>query len=227
MIKCTADRELYELISAERKLTVDVAIQSTHLENLIKSYGERDVITAITGAIIMAGEFFNVKDGITEAQAVQTASLFIDQFPLESFEDLLLCLKNAKLGKYGKVYNRLDGQMIFDWFRMYLDEKYERFEQIKKQEKEDAQAVTFNSFYPMLKQILAEKEENKQKDDSAPKRITSENHFKQFSEALPLLTKNQLKESLKYYQEQNSMTMRRQFQPYIDLLEQTLKNYTK
>lgn len=223
-----ADREVYGLITAEKNLSVDVCIKGTHINSLVMKYGERDILTAITGAIIMAGEYFNVKDGISEAQAVQTASLFIGQFPMETFEDLILCLKNAKLGKYGKVYNRLDGQIIFEWFRLYLDEKYERFEQIKKQEKEQYQAETMESFAPILSKLIAEleskNEQEKAEEKLRSKRVSAEKHFKQFSEVVPEFSKEELKEFLQYYKKQNELSVGDQFQHYVELLQSTLNN---
>lgn len=226
LIQCSVNKDVVEYISKERNLTVDVAIKSTHIGTLVKSYGERDIVTAITGALLMAAEYFNVKESLSEVQAVQTASLFIDQHPMESFEDLLLCLKNAKLGKYGKVYNRLDGQMIFEWFRLYLDEKYERFEQIKKLEQEQWQAETMQSFAPILSKLFSQldsdNEKAKAEEKIRSKRVSAEKHFKQFKDIVPEFTEEELREYIKYYRKQNDLSIGNQFQHYIDLLESTL-----
>jgi len=220
LIQCSASKDIAEYITKERNLTVDLAIKSTHITDLIKISSEKDVLKAITGAIIMASEYFNVKGEMSEFQAVQTASLFIEQFPLETFEDLLICLKNAKIGKYGPIYNRIDGQMIFSWFRSYLDEKYERFEQIKRSEQIERQKETDEVFLPILKEALQEVE-NRQIDK--PQRISFEKHFIQFSEAVMLFTKDELEESLEYYRKQESMNINSQFSKYIELLETALK----
>jgi len=37
--------------------------------------------------------------------------------------DLILCLKNVKKGLYGKIYNRVDTQVILEFWRQYLEEK--------------------------------------------------------------------------------------------------------
>ena len=37
--------------------------------------------------------------------------------------ELKFVLSNAKKGKYGKVYGRLDGNVIFEWFNSYMDDR--------------------------------------------------------------------------------------------------------
>ena len=203
---------------AEKGLSIDIAISSTQVKDLVKQIGDRDMLKAVTGAIILAGEYFNVKGGITEAQAVQTAALWIEQYPLETFEDLLLCLKNAKIGKYGTVYNRIDGQTIFAWFRAYLDEKYERFEQLKKMEKEQAQADA-EAFIGLAADVLA----NKPKLEVSPKRITHETHFQRCKQLLCLMTEDELIEAKLYYTKQNNLTLNHGFKEYLDSIDEALK----
>jgi hypothetical protein len=86
--------------------------------------GEENVLKAISNLIIVTSEYFNTFTPINEVQAIQIASLFIDQYSLETYEDLVLCFKYAKLNRYGNV-TRFDGQVIFSWFHQYLNEKYE------------------------------------------------------------------------------------------------------
>lgn len=226
LIQCSVNKDVVEYISKERNLTLDIAIKSTHIEDLVRSVGEKDVLKAITGAILMASEYFNVKGEISDSQAVQTASLFMEQFPMETFEDLLICLKNAKIGKYGPVYNRFDGQMVFTWFRLYLDEKYERFEQIKKLEQEQWQAETMQSFAPILSKLFSQldsdNEKAKAEEKIRSKRVSAEKHFKQFKDIVPEFTEEELREYIKYYRKQNDLSIGNQFQHYIDLLESTL-----
>lgn len=223
MIECTKEKNLLEFISHERNLTVDIAIKSTHIEDLIRFTNEKDVLKAITGAILMAAEYFNVKD-MSDVQATQTASLFIEQFPMETFEDLLICLKNAKIGKYGKIYNRIDGQLIFTWFREYLEEKYERFEQIKRKERDELQKETDEAFLPLLKQAI-------QESDNRPSKIihrtTYESHFNQFSKIVKLFNKSEVQKSLEYYQKQEASTHYGQFSQYIELLKNRLNELSK
>ncbi|HAH35142.1 MAG TPA: hypothetical protein DCL81_00870 [Algoriphagus sp.] len=60
---------------------------------------------------------------MTEDQAIDTAYLLLEKYPYESFEDFVIMFRNAKMGKYGELYNRLDGQIIFKWMEEYMEEK--------------------------------------------------------------------------------------------------------
>lgn len=52
-------------------------------------------------------------------QMAQTADLIIDEYFFLKPDDFKLCFSNAKKGIYGKVYDRIDGQVIFEWLNAY------------------------------------------------------------------------------------------------------------
>lgn len=131
---CTANKDVVSLIKIEKGLTISRAIEGVRTHQMIKIGGEKATTEAYAGAIIMTCEFFNVKPPMTEFQAVQTAILLVEQYPHETFEDFILCLKKAKLGEYGAIFNRIDGNVIFEWFRHYLNEKYQVVEDMKHNE---------------------------------------------------------------------------------------------
>lgn len=68
--------------------------------------------------------FFNVgKSMDSENQIPSTADLIIQEFPFLKVEDFKLCFNNAKKGAYGRLYDRLDGQIIFEWINTYCSER--------------------------------------------------------------------------------------------------------
>ena len=207
------------MIFAEKGLTVDIAIKATHVADLAKYIGERDMLKAVTGALLMAVEYFNIKGSMTETQAVQTAALWIEKYPLETFEDLLLCLKNAKIGKYGPVYNRIDGQTIFTWFGLYLDEKYERFEQLKKAEQQQYQEEN-SIFVELAAKVIQEKKPDKVVDG----RLTFEKHFANFKNSLKYQTKKNLQSMRLYFEKENEKHMNNPFDCYLNEIDEAMKN---
>jgi hypothetical protein len=62
--------------------------------------------------------------------------MLIEQFPVETVEDISLCLRRGSIGAYGSVY-RLDAAVINDWMSKYLDEKYQLIESGISKEKRD------------------------------------------------------------------------------------------
>lgn len=74
----------------------------------------------LTLFIIDAIKFFNVGKSMSDEQVAQTIILIQDDYWMLKPEDFKLCFDNAKKGKYGKVYDRIDGQVILEWLHNYL-----------------------------------------------------------------------------------------------------------
>lgn len=60
---------------------------------------------------------------MNEVQVIQTVDLIYSEYPFFKFEDFKLCFNNAKIGKYGISYDRVDGQIIFEWLNTYSNER--------------------------------------------------------------------------------------------------------
>lgn len=219
-----ASRKIADLIIFEKEISIDKAIKATKTYELVRTVGERVTLQAFSGAIIMSTEFFNTGVQMSESQAVQTASLIIEQYPYETFQDLVLCLKNAKIGRYGKIY-RVDGQTIFEWFRQYLDEKYERFEQIKHQEKVSHNAPLNESFLPIAEMILTTKQAAEKIADnvSNANRISEEKFYETFKKLIKTLSIEDLKKMRSYYSNENENTFFKSFTKYVGEIDEQIK----
>jgi len=119
---------------------IEAAIQSTPISIQIKRYGKKEIRAQLTAMILETSTFFNLGKNINEEQAAETAVLLIEKYPVETLEDFAICFKKAKMGAYGKVYDRLDGHIIFEWFASYLDEKYQVRERLIEEEKKQREA---------------------------------------------------------------------------------------
>lgn len=58
-----------------------------------------------------------------ERQVAELAKLIYDDFYYLNFDDLKLCFDNAKKGKYGKIYDRIDGNIVMEWLSKYSQER--------------------------------------------------------------------------------------------------------
>lgn len=67
----------------------------------------------------------NVQMNMNAAQIAMTAEMIVEKQWTYSLEDIQLCLDNGAMGIYGELYNRLDGSVIFGWFRKYEIERNE------------------------------------------------------------------------------------------------------
>lgn len=88
-----------------------------------KCYGDAGMNAFLSIAIIDVIEFFSVGKTMGQNQLVQTIQLIIEDFYYFNVEDFKLCFSNAKRGKYGKIYDRIDGNIIYEWLTEYSNER--------------------------------------------------------------------------------------------------------
>lgn len=74
--------------------------------------------------------FLNVGKSMNEDQVKTTASMIIKDFNFLRVEDFKLCFDNLKKGKYGKQYDRLDGQVFFNALDIYVNDRADEAERL-------------------------------------------------------------------------------------------------
>lgn len=84
--------------------------------------------------IINVSNYFNVAHAMNKEQAVQTAGLIMDKYPVETLEDFVMVFKMAKRNEFGTNLHRLDGTVIFEWCARYFDLKYSRKDELRQRE---------------------------------------------------------------------------------------------
>lgn len=123
LLQVAESADLIKLAKMERKINLDDAVNGITIRQACQEINEDIIIGTLVALILRTGNFFNISNRISEDQAIQTAFLILDKYPHETIEDFVIMFRNAKSGKYGELYNRLDGQIIFQWMQTYLDEK--------------------------------------------------------------------------------------------------------
>lgn len=98
-------------------------------------------------------EFVTVGKQMTDSQTAETAMLIFETYPSLTLADINLIFKRAKLGKYGQLYDRLDGQIILSWFQRYFAERCNEAEEISIRE-----ADFFKEDLPRTSESIQEKE---------------------------------------------------------------------
>ena len=71
---------------------------------------------------------FNIARNIEPAQIVDLVQTIESEFYFLKLSEVYLILKNAKMGKYGKLYERIDEPTILGWFNEYVEERVVHFE---------------------------------------------------------------------------------------------------
>lgn len=88
-----------------------------------KEFGEIKLRAFLSLVIVDVAMFFSVGKMMNDTQAAQTVDLIIEEFYFFKPDDFKLCFNRAKRGVYGKVYDRIDGQVIFEWLNTYRNER--------------------------------------------------------------------------------------------------------
>lgn len=90
----------------------------------VNKYRGRARVQAIIEHLIKASaKFLNVGRGMNEYQIAETARMIYDDYYFFTVADLKVCFRSGVSGKFGQVYDRLDGMVIFDWLEKYAGER--------------------------------------------------------------------------------------------------------
>lgn len=132
----TLENKPDQLLQTINPKTVADIITSTNpsIVKLIKLNGEPVIKACFVDLIAEVVEFFSLGKTMSGQQIASTVDLIIEAYPQYKFDDWKLCFKMAKLGQLGKVYDRIDGNVIFDWFDKYLEIRFAEFETARAKE---------------------------------------------------------------------------------------------
>ena len=105
--------------------TVEDVFNSGHpaLATVQKEVGLTKTRAVVAYLIAETLEFFNSGNDMNDRQVAMTVDLIIEEYPYMQPDDLKLCFRGAMKGRYGKLYNRIDGQIIMGWLREYNRER--------------------------------------------------------------------------------------------------------
>jgi hypothetical protein len=141
-----------------------------------KHHGESASIAILTLLIDNINDFFNVVRPMNPAQIVDTSKLILQDYYFYKPEEFKLCFDRAKKGQYGKVFDRIDGSIIFEWLRLYDSERSIEFEQQRIKEKSEIQKTEVTINYDQLKELAKNRIETK-KTTETPERDSFQKHI--------------------------------------------------
>ena len=121
-----------------RKMNVDALLKMEDYPpslTKLKMEDEEKVQDALVLMLLDAVRFFNVVRPPNEDQLFMIADMIMEEYSYFSLMDLGICFKMGKLGRWGKVYDRLDGGIFLEWCTSYDNYRTEKAEQIKRKYK--------------------------------------------------------------------------------------------
>lgn len=95
------------------------------LASIRKYRGDAVQKALIYQALTDCVEFFNVGKGMSDKQVEMTVDLIASEFYFITPADLKLAFRMAITGKFGELYDRLDGSIVLNWLRLYFEQKAE------------------------------------------------------------------------------------------------------
>lgn len=98
-----------------------------------------DLEACLAVEIAKAANMLTVGGNLRQGQSVEIARTLIADYPGESLQDFCLCLRSGVKGAYGDIF-RFDILIIHEWFKRYLEEKYQVVEDKLMSEKENIYA---------------------------------------------------------------------------------------
>lgn len=98
---------------------------SYSLSALRRIHNEDSVIMMLVAWISNLQRFLNVSAKMDAAQMYETCRMILDDFWALNCADVNLVMSRAKRGFYGQLFGRIDGQIIYQWFAEYFEERCE------------------------------------------------------------------------------------------------------
>lgn len=124
------------------------------LQLLLNQGQKKGILEAIISLLILkASNRISVSGNLRPGQADEIAQQIISDYPLLSIDDINLCLLNGTKGNYGQIY-RFDISVIYEWIRMYEEEKADFLEQ--NHQKEVKSEIKEAKFDPATSEMVQE-----------------------------------------------------------------------
>ena len=108
--------------------TISEALQckAPSLYNLSKEVDRNMLETLLKMHIVALDIFLKQKDGLTIGEIELIVDEIMSAYSHLSFADINVIFRNAKIGKYGDLYQQLSCAKIIRWFEMYANERADK-----------------------------------------------------------------------------------------------------
>ena len=116
-----AQTKALEYIKFQKNLTLESAILSNNFLAKFTGEMENKATESIKELLSNLQDSLNVDKKLSLTQEYETATLLIEKYGnLLTLEEVALVFKKAKMSEYGKIFNRIDVQIILEWIEKYL-----------------------------------------------------------------------------------------------------------
>jgi hypothetical protein len=68
-------------------------------------------------------QYFNLQQPMNAQQLALTAELILEDYYYLRVDELQVCFRMAMKGEFGPLYNRIDGQVFFEWIKKFMSKR--------------------------------------------------------------------------------------------------------
>lgn len=150
--------------TAKEAINSNLPSLATLKRQLIAEQPEKGAVIAtafITSIITDLVLSFNVGKQMTPAQVVDVVNYIQTDYYYLKPSELKYCFDKAKKGQYGKLYDRIDGAIIFEWIELYLEERLDAVitqNENQNNEYKKSDPVNPDLVLKVLKNVVSEKD---------------------------------------------------------------------
>lgn len=213
-------QNIWQVAQIEMALTVKGSIErGLQINSYVSDNGGRDAMKLIMMLISNTAMFFNVNNNLNEHQMVQIAQAIIGRFGYDNIEDIVLALKDARMGLCDKVYGRIDGEVILGWIERYMERKAEELEKIHNNFKKTTSEIS-PEVLKLAKQIISSGVEIKKTQQTVVDERVWLSWFNENKESMTLKQLNKIKSDL----ESNNIFMNGVYEETINWINERMQH---
>jgi hypothetical protein len=107
-----------------------VAKTSPTFAELRKNKSQQATIAVMVAMMDSCQQYFNLQQPMNAQQLALTAELMLEDYYYLRVDELQICFRMAMKGEFGPVYNRIDGQVFFEWLKKFMGKRQSVSERI-------------------------------------------------------------------------------------------------
>lgn len=107
---------------------------SPALSEIKKHKGQQTALGVLVALMDECQQYFNLQQPMNAQQLMLTAELIMEEYYYLRVDELRICFRMAMKGEFGPVYNRIDGQIFFEWIIKYMPKRQMVTERMKQEQ---------------------------------------------------------------------------------------------
>jgi hypothetical protein len=96
---------------------------SPTLAEIRKDKSQQATVNIMVAMMDACQQYFNLQQPMNAQQLALTAELILEDYYYLRVDELQVCFRMAMKGEFGPLYNRIDGQVFFEWIKKFMSKR--------------------------------------------------------------------------------------------------------